>query len=223
MIHVRRETRRPDTAIVEAFRELAVATVYEASGRKGYIGNAVRPIAPGTRICGPAYTVQCAPGDNLMLHKALQRAAAGDVLVAAAGEAYEFGYWGALMASAAVARKLGGLAMDACVRDSAEIRDMGFPLFCRGFCIRGTTKSVLGLINYPLNFAQVTIFPGDLVLGDDDGMVVVRLDDCREVLESARKRVGAEEAKVKQLKAGVSSVELNALDKVFETLGLREE
>ena len=223
MIHVRRETRRPDASIIEAFRKLAVATVYEASGRKGYIGNAVRPIAPGTRICGPAYTVQCAPGDNLMLHKALQRAAPGDVLVAAVGGAYEFGYWGALMASAAVARKLGGLAIDGCVRDSEEIRDMGFPLFCRGFCIRGTTKAVLGLINYPLNFGQATIFPGDLVLGDDDGMVVVRLDDCREVLESSLKRVSAEESKVKQLKAGVSSVELNSLDKVFESLGLGEE
>jgi 4-hydroxy-4-methyl-2-oxoglutarate aldolase len=223
MIHVRRETCRPDAAIIEAFRGLAVATVYEASGRKGYIGNAVRPIAPGTRICGPAYTVQCAPGDNLMLHKALQRAAPGDVLVAAAGGAYEFGYWGALMASAAVARKLGGLAIDACVRDSAEIRDMGFPLFCRGFCIRGTTKAVLGLINYPLNFSQATIFPGDLVLGDDDGMVVVRREDCKEVLESSLKRVSAEESKVTQLKAGVSSVELNSLDKVFESLGLGEE
>ena len=100
---------------------------------------------------------------------------------------------------------------------------MGFPLFCRGFCIRGTTKAVLGLINYPLNFGQATIFPGDLVLGDDDGMVVVRLDDCREVLESSLKRVSAEESKVKQLKAGVSSVELNSLDKVFESLGLGEE
>ena len=223
MIHVRRETRRPDAAIIEAFRELAVATVYEASGRKGYIGNAVRPIAPGTRICGPAYTVQCAPGDNLMLHKALQRAAPGDVLVAAGGGAYEFGYWGALMASAAVARKLGGLAIDACVRDSEEIRHMGFPLFCRGFCIRGTTKAVLGLINYPLNFSGTTIFPGDLVLGDDDGMVAVRLDDCKVVLESSLKRVTAEESKARQLKSGVSSVELNSLDKVFESLGLGED
>jgi 4-hydroxy-4-methyl-2-oxoglutarate aldolase len=85
MTHVRRETRRPESALIEAFRGLDVATVYEASGRKGYIGNAVRPIAPGTRICGPAYTVQCAPGDNLMLHKALQRAAPGDVLVASVG------------------------------------------------------------------------------------------------------------------------------------------
>jgi 4-hydroxy-4-methyl-2-oxoglutarate aldolase len=213
MTHVRRETRRPEGALIEAFRSLDVATVYEASGRKGCIGNAVRPIAPGTRICGPAYTVQCAPGDNLMLHKALQRAAPGDVLVASVGGVPDFGYWGGLMATAAVARGLAGLAIDGCVRDSAEIREMGFPVFCRGFCIRGTTKAVLGLINYPLNFNQVTIFPGDLVLGDDDGMVVVRLEECREVLENALKRVNA----------GVSSVELNSLEKVFTSLGLVEE
>jgi 4-hydroxy-4-methyl-2-oxoglutarate aldolase len=223
MIHVCKETLRPDAAVIEAFRGLAVATVYEASGRKGYIGNAVRPIAPGTRLCGPAFTVQCAPGDNLMLHKALQCAEPGDVIVAAVGGAYEFGYWGALMATAAVARKLGGLAIDACVRDSAEIREMGFPLFCRGFCIRGTAKAVLGLVNYPLNFGETTIFQGDLVLGDDDGMVVVRREDCAQVLESSRKRVSAEESKVQKLKAGVSSVELNSLDKVFESLGLGEE
>jgi 4-hydroxy-4-methyl-2-oxoglutarate aldolase len=223
MIHVCKETLRPEPAIVEAFRGLAVATVYEASGRKGYIGNAVRPIAPGTRLCGPAFTVQCAPGDNLMLHKALQCAEPGDVIVAAAGGAYEFGYWGALMATAAVARNLGGLAIDACVRDSTEIREMGFPLFCRGFCVRGTAKAVLGLINYPLNFSGATIFQGDLVLGDDDGMVVVRREDCAQVLESSLKRVSAEESKAQKLKAGVSSVELNNLDKVFESLGLGEE
>jgi 4-hydroxy-4-methyl-2-oxoglutarate aldolase len=223
MIHVRKETRRPESAVVEAFRALDVATVHEASGRKGYIENAIRPIAPGTRICGPAYTVQCAPGDNLMLHKALQLAAAGDVLVASAGGAYELGYWGAMMATSAVSRGLAGLAMDACVRDAAEMRQMGFPVFCRGFSIRGTAKAVLGLINYPLNFGQATIFPGDLVLGDDDGMVVVRLDECEEVLEKTLKRVDSEVSKAEQLKAGVSSVELNSLEKVFASLGLKEE
>jgi 4-hydroxy-4-methyl-2-oxoglutarate aldolase len=223
MIHVRKEARKPDPSLVEAFRGLDVATVYEASGRKGFIENAIKPIARGVRICGPAYTVQCAPGDNLMLHKALQRAAAGDVLVASAGGVYDFGYWGAMMASAAVAKGLAGLAIDACVRDSAEMVEMGFPVFCRGFCIKGTAKSVLGLINYPLNFGQATIFPGDLILGDDDGMVVVRLDECKEVLEKSLKRVESEVTKEKKLKSGVSSVELNDLDKVFTSLGLREE
>jgi 4-hydroxy-4-methyl-2-oxoglutarate aldolase len=223
MIHVRTETRMPDHALVEAFRPLAVATVYEASGRKGFMENAIKPIARDVRICGPAYTVQCAPGDNIMLHKALQRAPAGSVLVANVGGAFDFGYWGGLMATAAVARGLGGLVIDGCIRDSEEIIRMGFPIFCRGFCIRGTTKAVLGLINYPVNVGRETIFPGDLILGDDDGMVVVRMDECREVLEKSLARVKAEEKKADKLKSGVSSVELNSLDTVFASLGLKEE
>ncbi len=223
MTHVRKEIRKPAASIIEAFKALDVATVYEASGRKGFIENAIRPAAKGTRICGPAYTVQCAPGDNLMLHKALQRSPEGVVLVASVGGAYDYGYWGGLMATAAVARGLAGLAIDGCIRDSAEIERMGFPIFCRGFCIRGTAKGVLGLINYPLNFGQVTIFPGDLILGDDDGMVVVRLEECESVLEKSLKRVEFEESKAKLLKGGTSSVELNSLEKVFESLGLVEE
>jgi 4-hydroxy-4-methyl-2-oxoglutarate aldolase len=223
MIHVHAAVCKPDPAIVEAFRALDVATVYEASGRRGFIDHAIKPIARGLRICGPAYTVQCAPGDNLMLHKALQRAAAGDVLVASVGGVYDFGYWGALMAGAALARGVGGLAIDACVRDSAAIAEMGFPVFARGLCVKGTTKAALGLINYPLNFGHTTVFPGDLVLGDDDGMVVVRREECQEVLEKSRRRVAAEVVKAEKLKGGVSSVELNELDKVFVALGLVEE
>jgi 4-hydroxy-4-methyl-2-oxoglutarate aldolase len=223
MIHVLKEVRRIPLPVMEAFKSLDVATVYEASGRKGFIDRAIKPAAPGDRICGPVYTVQCAPGDNLMLHKALQRAPAGSVLVASVGGVFDFGYWGGLMATAAKARGLAGLAIDGCVRDSAEIAKMGFPVFCRGFCIKGTTKATLGLINYPLNFGQTTIFPGDLVLGDADGMVVVRIEECQDVLEKSLKRVEFEEDKAGQLESGVSSVELNNLEKVFESLGLAEE
>ncbi len=223
MIHVHAAVCKPDAAIVEAFRSLDVATVYEASGRRGFIEHAIKPISRGLRICGPAYTVQCAPGDNLMLHKALQKASAGDVLVASVGGVYDFGYWGALMAGAAQAKGIAGLAIDACVRDSASIAEMGFPVFARGLCIKGTTKAALGLINYPLNFGHTTVFPGDLVLGDDDGMVVVRRDECRDVLEKSRKRVEAEVVKAEKLNSGVSSVELNDLERVFTSLGLVEE
>lgn len=223
MTHVLKAAQPISPEIIEAFRSLDVATVYEASGRKGYIDNAIKPAAPGNRICGLAYTVQCAPGDNLMLHKALQRAPAGSVIVASVGTAYNFGYWGGLMATAAVARRLGGLAIDGTIRDSAEIAKMGFPVFCRGFCIRGTTKATLGIINYPVNFGDATIFPGDLILGDEDGMVVVAAKDCADVLAKSLKRVEFEDGKAAQLKAGVSSVELNKLDAVFQALGLVEE
>lgn len=223
MIHVLKEKRLIDASIIEAFKDLDVATVYEASGRKGFIDNAIKPAAKKNRICGPAYTVQCAPGDNLMLHKALQRAQSGAVIVAAVGGAYNFGYWGGLMATAAVARGLAGLAIDGCIRDSEEIEKMGFSVFCRGFAIRGTAKSTMGLINYPINFGGQTIFPGDLILGDEDGMVVVRAQECMSVLEKTKARVAFEEEKAKQLASGVSSVDLNKLGPVFEQLGLVEE
>lgn len=222
MIHVITEIERPSKNVMESFKGIGTATIHEASGRKGAVDCSIKPITRGVRLCGPAFTVQCHPGDNLMLHKALERAQPGDVLVTSVGGCYEFGYWGGLMATSAVARGLGGLAIDGCIRDSSEIIKMGFPIFCRGFCIRGTTKTVLGLINHPLLFGGVLVQPGDLILGDDDGIVVVERRECENVLEKSIQRVEAEKLKATKLKAGVSSVELNQLDKVFEFLGLKE-
>ncbi|MBS3906926.1 MAG: 4-carboxy-4-hydroxy-2-oxoadipate aldolase/oxaloacetate decarboxylase [Syntrophaceae bacterium] len=223
MIHVITRIERPPKKLIDPFREIGTATVHEACGRKGAVSYAIKPIAKGVRLCGPAFTVQCHPGDNLMLHKALERAQPGDILITSVGGYYEAGYWGGLMATSAVARGLGGLAIDGCIRDSTEIIKMGFPIFCRGFSIRGTTKTVLGLINHPLLFGDVFVRPGDLVLGDDDGMVVVDRNECEAVLEKSVKRIEAEKKKSAQLKTGVSSMELNKLDKVFEFLGLVEE
>jgi 4-hydroxy-4-methyl-2-oxoglutarate aldolase len=158
-----------------------------------------------------------------MLHKAIERAQPGDILVASVGGYYEAGYWGALMATSAVAKKLAGLAIDGCIRDSAEIIRMGFPIFCRGICIQGTTKTVLGLINHPTLLGGVLVHPGDLILGDDDGIVVVRREECRTVLENSIQRIEAEKKKEEKLKSGTSSVELNKLDTVFEWLGLVED
>ncbi|MCX8117042.1 MAG: 4-carboxy-4-hydroxy-2-oxoadipate aldolase/oxaloacetate decarboxylase [Desulfobacterota bacterium] len=222
MIHVIKEIQRPPKELIESFRRIGTATVHEASGRKGAVDHRIKPIASGLRLCGPAFTVQCHPGDNLMLHKALERAQPGDILVTATGGSYEYGYWGGLMATSAVAKQLGGLALDGCIRDSAEIIRMGFPIFCRGFCIRGTTKTVLGLINHPILFGGVLVQPGDLILGDEDGLVVVERTECEAVLEKSIKRLEAERLKSERLKAGISSVELNQLQKVFEFLGLQE-
>jgi 4-hydroxy-4-methyl-2-oxoglutarate aldolase len=127
------------------------------------------------------------------------------------------------MATSAVARKIGGLAIDGCIRDSEEIIKMGWPVFCRGFCIFGTTKIGLGLINHPTLFGGVMVNPGDLILGDNDGMVVIDRTECKAVLEKSMERVEAEKKKSVQLAAGVSSVEFNKLGKVFEFLGLKED
>jgi 4-hydroxy-4-methyl-2-oxoglutarate aldolase len=222
MVHVINKIERPAKEIIDRFRGIGTATVHEASGRKGYVDSAIKPIAKGVRICGPAFTVQCHPKDNLMLHKALERAEPGDILVATVGGYYQAGYWGGLMATSAVGRKLGGLAIDGCVRDSEEMVRMGFPVFCRGCCILGTAKSTLGLVNHPTLFGGAMVNPGDIILGDDDGMVIVERAECEEVLAKALARVAAEEKKGAQLAAGVSSVEFNKLGPVFEFLGLKE-
>lgn len=223
MAHVILHIERPQRQLIEGYRGLGAATVYEAAGRSGSVHPAIKPLARGLRLLGPALTVRCHPRDNLMLHKALQIAQEGDVLVAATDGYPEAGYWGGLMATSAVARKLAGLAIDGCVRDSEEIIAMGFPVFCRGTCIRGTTKGLLGSVNLPILFGEVTVNPGDLVLGDDDGLVVVPRAQLETVLAASRQRMEAEKRKAAVLAGGVSSVEFNKLGPVFASLGLVEE
>lgn len=223
MIHVITSIQRPSPDLVKAFSGLASATIHEASGRKGYVDCAIKPINRGIKICGPALTVQCAPGDNIMLHKALERAQPGDVIVAGVGGAYDFGYFGNLMATSAIAKGLGGLCIDGCIRDGEEIIDSGFQVFARGFCIRGTGKGTLGLVNYPTIFGGLTVFPGDLIVGDDDGLVVVKREECSAVLDKTRSRIESEKVKEATLKTGISSVEFNKFGPIFEASGLQEE
>lgn len=223
MIHVITSIPRPSKRIIDHFSLIPVATVYEASGKKGFIDSKIKPLAKGMKICGPAFTVQSAPGDNLMLHKALEKAQKGDVIVATVGHAYEYGYWGDLMAIQALVKGVAGLAIDGCVRDSEEIIQKGLTVFCRGTSIRGTAKKTLGLVNYPVNFGRTTVNPGDLILGDDDGMVVVQYAECEEVLKKSLERVQKEEVKTQALKEGMTSVKYNKLDEIFTSLNLKEE
>ena len=127
------------------------------------------------------------------------------------------------MTVSGIARHLGGLAIDGCIRDSAEIISMGFPIFCSGFAIRGTVKATLGTINYPTSFGGVMVNPGDMIIGDDDGIVVVARNELVDVLEKSIKRKQMEEEKERVLASGVSSVEYNKLDSIFKALGLMEE
>ena len=223
MVHVLSKFERPPADIVEAFKGLATATIHEASGRKGYISCRIKPIAKGMKLCGVAFTVQCAPGDNMMLHKALERAKPGDVLVATTGGAEEYGYFGDLMCTSGIARKVAGLAIEGCIRDSEEIAEKGFPVFSTGLSIRGTGKGTLGLVNYPTMFGGICVNPGDLIVGDDDGLVLVRREDCGEVLKKSLERVAMEDGKAKTLASGVSSVEFNKFGPMFEKAGLVEE
>ncbi len=223
MTHVITKIERPSAEMVANFSKLAVATVYEASGRQGFVASAIKPNRRGHKLCGPAFTVECHPKDNLMLHKALEKAAPGDIIVATTGGYHEAGYWGDLMTTSAIARKIGGLAIDACVRDSEELGATGWPVFCRGFCIAGTVKNTLGKVNFPIIFGGALVNPGDLILGDDDGMVIVARERIEEVYTKSVKRVEAEVVKAETLKGGISSVAFNKLDQKFAALGLIEE
>ncbi|MBN1847565.1 MAG: 4-carboxy-4-hydroxy-2-oxoadipate aldolase/oxaloacetate decarboxylase [Deltaproteobacteria bacterium] len=223
MIHVITRFQRPSKNLVEQFYHFSAATVYEAAGRIGSVNPEIKPLGKGVRLTGPALTVQCFPRDNLMLHKALQIAEPGDIIVASTDGYVKAGYFGELMATSAMARGVGGLAIDGGVRDGAEILEMGFPIFCRGTCMRGTAKENLGFINHPLLFGEVTVNPGDLVLGDDDGIVIIPQNRLESVLGATRNRVEKEKEKAARLREGVSGVEINQLDKVFKSLGMVED
>jgi 4-hydroxy-4-methyl-2-oxoglutarate aldolase len=223
MVHVHRKIDRPSNELLESFRGVGSATVHEAAGRIGAVRSCIKPLTSGMKILGPAITVKCFPMDNLMLHKAIEVAEPGDVIVADTGGHTEGGYWGDLMASSALARKIGGLVIDGGVRDSEDIIAMGFPIFCRGTCIRGTVKRNLGLVNHPILLGDVTIKPGDLVVGDDDGVVVIPKAMIADVADGVKKRIANEKEKRSALATGIPGVQLNKLDKVLESLGMVEE
>jgi len=209
--------------MIEAYRKLESATVHEAAGRIGAVRSCIKPLHRGMKVVGPALTVKCHPMDNLMLHKAIEIAEPGDVIVAVTGGYAEGGYWGDLMAGSAMARKIAGLVIDGGVRDSEDIIKMGFPVFCRGTCIRGTVKRNLGLVNHPILLGDINIEPGDMVLGDDDGVVVVPFARVEEVLDAANRRKEMEKEKRAALATGIPNVKLSKLDKVLESLGMVEE
>ncbi len=223
MTQIKTQFQRPSAEVVASFVDLGAATVYEAAGRIGSVDPAIKPLGPGVRMVGSALTVQCFPRDNLMLHKALQIAQPGDIIVATTDGYPNAGYFGGLMATSALALKVGGLAIDGCVRDSAEILEMEFPVFSRGTCIRGTVKRNPGTINHQIVFGEVIVNPGDLVVGDDDGMVIIPQSRLEEVLEASQKRVEKEIDKAAALRTGKTSMELNKLHAVIESLGLVEE
>ena len=192
---------------------LSTASLHEASGRRGALPSAIRPVDPAMRICGPACTVEGPGGDNLWLHRALYAAAPGDVLVVYVQGAYEHGYWGDVMTNAALLRGLGGLVIDGGVRDGDALRALGFPVFSRGLCIRGTAKDkgARGFVNAPLLIADVVVEPGDLVVGDGDGVVVVARARAAEVVAAASARDAREREILERLRAGETTLEIYGL------------
>ena len=207
---IRDSIDRVDAATVAAARTLPAATLHEAGGRIGVLPSAIKPVAPAFRICGPAVTVQSPGGDNLWLHRALYIAAPGDVLVVHVSGAHDFGYWGEIMSAAANARQLGGLVIDGCVRDGAVLADFGFPVFARGLCIRGTGKDfgARGWINHPVLFDDLVVQPGDLIVGDTDGVVALPRARAAEIVQLAQAREAKEAGIVQRIQGGERTLEV---------------
>jgi 4-hydroxy-4-methyl-2-oxoglutarate aldolase len=207
-------------ALVAAMREQAATTVYEAAGQQGAMDHTIRPIAPGMKLCGSALTVRCQPADNLTLHAAIALAQPGDVIVADVGGCLEAGHWGEITTVAAQARGVAGLVTNGGVRDVGPISRRGFAVFAPAIAIKATVKATPGLINHPIVCGGVTVHPGDLVLADDDGVVVVAYARVAEVLEAARQRAEREADVMRRLEAGELTLDVLGLRQVLDHHGL---
>jgi 4-hydroxy-4-methyl-2-oxoglutarate aldolase len=216
---VDRDFARPDGKLLESLRSQATATLYEVNGKKGALAFAIKPLYPGMKVCGPAFTVFAPPGDNLMLHYALSVARSGDVLVVDAMGFTEMAAFGDIMATAAQARGVAGLVIDGCVRDAEVLRAMNFPVFARGANMRGPAKALPGKVAAPIVCGGVPIEPGDIVVGDDDGVLVVARGEAADVLARAKAREADEEEKRRQLRAGKTTVELLGVGPVLRSMG----
>jgi 4-hydroxy-4-methyl-2-oxoglutarate aldolase len=215
-----RTVERPDRRTAEALGELGCATVHEAIGRRGFAGPGIRPIQQGVRLAGPAVTVSSHPGDNLMIHAAVEVCEEGDVLVVAHTAPSTHGVFGELLATSLLARGVRALVTDAGVRDTAELRRMGFAVWSQHVSCQGTVKASAGSVNVPVVLGGVTVSPGDVVCADDDGVVVVGREEAAGALERGRERVSREDGTRARLAAGELGVDIYGLRATLETLGV---